>query len=224
VLLSWDDKDVEGLTGPGSRSTFQGNVTGWSKDLNVTADGQGIVSHAGLALLRAVADKTGVTSGLSRALATPRLLVHDRGRVLADLAAAIADGAEVISDFRVLSDQGDLFGLVASVPTAWRALNEIAAGGRRQKIAIANLSKDADAGPERRRDRVRRLVLRPEREVRGRHPAAADREPARRAAAGDLRPAQRCAARAAAAAGRLPGARVLPRTGTRGCLPRCCRG
>ncbi len=34
------------------------NVTGWSKNLEVTADGQGIVSHAGLALLRALTDKT----------------------------------------------------------------------------------------------------------------------------------------------------------------------
>lgn len=54
------------------------NVTGWSKGLEVTADGEGIVSHAGLLLLRLVADKTGLTGGLSRALATPRLLVHDR--------------------------------------------------------------------------------------------------------------------------------------------------
>ena len=38
--------------------------------------------------------------------------MHDRGRVLADLACAIADGAEVISDFRVIGDQEDLFGLV----------------------------------------------------------------------------------------------------------------
>src|SRR6266536_6394198 len=58
-------------------------------------------------------------------------LVHDRGRVLADLACAIADGAEVISDFRVMGDQEDLFGLVASVPTAWRTLDEIARGGER---------------------------------------------------------------------------------------------
>ena len=40
-----------------------------------------------------------LTGGLSRVLATRRLLVHDRGRVLADLAAAIGDGAEAISDF-----------------------------------------------------------------------------------------------------------------------------
>ena len=38
---------------------------GWSKSLEVTADGQGVVSHAGLALLRQLADKTGLTGGLS---------------------------------------------------------------------------------------------------------------------------------------------------------------
>jgi len=76
--------------------------TGWAKGLQVTADGTGIVSHAGVALLRALADTIGLTAGLSKALATDRVLVHDRGRVLADLACAIADGAEVISDFRVM--------------------------------------------------------------------------------------------------------------------------
>ena len=95
------------------------------------------MSHAGLALLRHLADKTGLTGGLSAALATPRILVHDRGRVLADLACAIADGARVISDFRVMSDQGELFGLVASVPTAWRTLAEIARAGTRADRRIA---------------------------------------------------------------------------------------
>jgi DDE family transposase len=105
-------------------------ATGWLKGLQVTADGTGIVSHAGIALVRALADNIGLTAGLSRALASGRLVVHDRGRVLADLACAIADGAEVISDFRVMGDQQDLFGLVASVPTAWRTLDEIARDGR----------------------------------------------------------------------------------------------
>jgi DDE family transposase len=112
------------------------NVTGWSRGLEVTAGGQGIVSHAGLVLLRRLADRMGLTAGLSEALASRRLLVHDRGRVLADLACAIADGAEVISDFRVMGDQGGLFGLVASVPTCWRALSEIAAGGSRPLARI----------------------------------------------------------------------------------------
>ena len=107
------------------------NLTGWSKSLEVTSGGAGVVSHAGLAVLRLLADKTGLTWGLSRALASPRLLIHDRGRVTADLACAIADGSEVISDFRVMTDQKELFGLVASVPTTWRTLDEIAAGGAR---------------------------------------------------------------------------------------------
>ena len=114
------------------------NVTGWSRGLEVSGGGQGVVSHAGLALLRHLADKTGLTGGLARALASARVLVHDRGRVLADLACAIADGARVISDFRVMRDQAELFGLVASVPTAWRTLKEIAgAGGRADKRLTA---------------------------------------------------------------------------------------
>jgi hypothetical protein len=112
------------------------NGTGWSRGLEVTGGGAGVVSHAGLALLRHLADKTGLTGGLSAALATPRVLVHDRGRVAADLACAIADGARVISDFRVMSDQRELFGLVASVPTAWRTLAEIARGGSRAQRRI----------------------------------------------------------------------------------------
>jgi len=117
------------------------NLTGWSKSLEVTADGEGIVSHAGLAVLRLLADKTGLTGGLSHALASPRLLIHDRGRVTADLACAIADGSEVISDFRVLTDQKELFGLVASVPTTWRTLDEIAVGGPR---ALARITRAAN--------------------------------------------------------------------------------
>src|SRR5712691_9267464 len=137
MLLTWDDKGVENLTGPRSRKTSEVNVTGWSKNLEVTADGEGVVSHAGLALLRHLADKTRLTGGLSRALASARLLIHDRGRVMADLACAIADGAEVISDFRVMGDQQELFGPVASVPTAWRTLDEIAAGGERALGRVA---------------------------------------------------------------------------------------
>ena len=60
------------------------NVTGWSKSLEVTGGGQGIVSHAGLVLLRRLADATGLTVGLSRALASDRLLIHDRGPGLRD--------------------------------------------------------------------------------------------------------------------------------------------
>ena len=114
------------------------NGTGWSRGLEVTGGGTGIVSHAGLVLLRQLADRTGLTAGLSRALPSP-LWGHDRGRVVSDLACAIADGARVISDFRVMGDQRELFGLVASVPTARRAPKEIAGAGdcAQRKLAAA---------------------------------------------------------------------------------------
>jgi hypothetical protein len=101
----------------------------------VSGGGTGVVSHAGLVLLRLLADRTGLTSGLSAALPSP-LGGHDRGRVLADLACAIADGARVISDFRVMGDQRELLGPVASVPTAWRALKEAASGGDRSRRKV----------------------------------------------------------------------------------------
>ena len=107
------------------------NVTAWSNGLEVTGGGTGVVSHAGLGLVRRLADKTGLTGGLSRALWSGRVLGHDRGRVLADISCVIADGARAISDFRVLADQKEAFGQVASVPAVYRTLEEIAAGGTR---------------------------------------------------------------------------------------------
>ena len=112
------------------------NITGWSRGLEVTGGGTGVVSHAGLALLRQLSDRTGLTAGLSAVLPSP-LGGHDRGRVFADLACAIADGARVISDFRVMGDQRELFGSVASVPTGWRALREVADGGDRLQCKVA---------------------------------------------------------------------------------------
>ena len=53
------------------------NATGWSRGLEVTGGGTGVVSHAGLALLRQLSDRTGLTSGLSAALPSP-LGGHDR--------------------------------------------------------------------------------------------------------------------------------------------------
>lgn len=102
------------------------------------------MSHAGPALLWPQADNTGLTAELSQALASRRLLVHDRGRVMADLASAIADDAKVISDFRVMGDHEELFGLVASAPTAWRTLAEIAGGGQRP---LNKMTRAVNAGP-----------------------------------------------------------------------------
>jgi len=98
----------------------------WSKDLRFTADGTGMVSHVGAALLRMLADRAGLTGALSTALArTGWFPVHDRGRVLVDLAVMIADGGEAICDIDVLRHQSAVFGAVASDTTVWRVLDEI---------------------------------------------------------------------------------------------------
>jgi hypothetical protein len=120
-------------------------TTGWQQGLKVSGGGTGVVSHAGVALIRALADNTGLTAGLSKALADERLLTHDRGRVLADLACAIADGGEAVSDFRVVGDKGELFGPVASVPTVWRTLSEIAGGGDKTTARVARAVSAARA-------------------------------------------------------------------------------
>lgn len=92
--------------------------------LKVTGDGTGVVNHAGARLLADLADAVGLSRALSVAMAPTkqRRRGHDRGDVLVDLAVAIADGAETISDLAVLRDQPDLFGPVASHPTVWRTL------------------------------------------------------------------------------------------------------
>ncbi|HZA17046.1 MAG TPA: IS1380 family transposase [Pseudonocardiaceae bacterium] len=107
--------------------------TGWSRDLSVDIGGRDVINHAGAAVLRLLADRTGLTGGLSRALARRGFVpVHDRGRVLADTAVLIADGGRVMSDLATLRDQAELYGPIASDPTLWRTLNEIGEPQRRK--------------------------------------------------------------------------------------------
>ena len=99
--------------------------------ITVTADGQGVVSHVGSRLLGDVAAVTGLDTGLGEVAGAGRLRrsAHDPGRVLCDLAVLLADGGEAISDLAVLREQPELFGPVASTPTAWRTLDAVAARG-----------------------------------------------------------------------------------------------
>jgi hypothetical protein len=100
-------------------------ATGTRPKITVSADGRGVVGHAGARLLADVADATGLTGAFGEALAGLRQRQggHDPGRVAVDLAVMIADGGEAIADLAVLRDQAGLFGTVASDPTAWRLLS-----------------------------------------------------------------------------------------------------
>jgi len=96
--------------------------------VDVTADGTGLVSHAGTALLARVADKLGLTGTLSLRLASikQRRRGHDPGRVIRDLAVMLADGGECVSDMGAVRDQQPLFGPVASDSTAFRVIDKVA--------------------------------------------------------------------------------------------------
>jgi Transposase DDE domain group 1 len=91
----------------------------------VTTDASGVVGHAGVALLRELADRLGLTRALGWHDAGSRRR-HRDAAVLRDLAVVLADGGDCLSDLAVLRDQPELFGPVASTPTAWRVIERAA--------------------------------------------------------------------------------------------------
>jgi len=93
----------------------------------VTANGVGVVSHAGTVLPSELAERFGLSAALSEAMHTTRRRSggHDPGRVLADVAVASADEAETITDPRTLADQELPHRPVASTATAWRVLKSV---------------------------------------------------------------------------------------------------
>lgn len=95
--------------------------------VEVTADGEGLVSHAGVALLVELADRVGLTGALSEALAgsRERRSAHDRGRVLRDVAVMLADGGDCVTDIDAYRGQERLFGARASETTTHRVLKAI---------------------------------------------------------------------------------------------------
>ncbi|GAA0739768.1 IS1380 family transposase [Dactylosporangium roseum] len=99
--------------------------TGTRPRIVVSADGRGVVGHAGARLLADIADATGLTRACSEAFAglRQRRGGHEPGRIAVDLAVTLADGGKAICDLAVLRDQAALFGPVASDPTAWRLLS-----------------------------------------------------------------------------------------------------
>ena len=87
-------------------------ATNSSSRLEVTIDGTGVVGHAGAALLRELADRLELTGTLGWGGSGGRRRHPD---------------AAVLRDLAVLRDQPELFGPVASTPTAWRVLERVAA-------------------------------------------------------------------------------------------------
>jgi hypothetical protein len=110
----------------------------------MTGAAEGLIGQAGAALLRALAESSGLRSRLSKALVEAGFVPeHDRGQVLVDLACALGLGAKSISGIALLGQAGAVFGPVASAPTVWRALGEMDEAAR-EKIAVARAAHRRD--------------------------------------------------------------------------------
>jgi hypothetical protein len=104
----------------------------------VSADGAGMVSMAGGLLLAETLRLTGLAGGLSAALGrwrAPRA-VHDPGKIIADLAVAVAMGGDCLADIAMLRSQPLLFGPVASDPVVSRLISALAGDAPRALRAI----------------------------------------------------------------------------------------
>jgi hypothetical protein len=101
------------------------NATRAAQRVVVTLDGDGVVSHAGSLLVAELADRLGFTRAASVAMqdGTKRSRRHDPGVVLTQLAVTLVDGGDCLSDLSILRNQPQLFGEVASHPTAWRVIS-----------------------------------------------------------------------------------------------------
>jgi hypothetical protein len=131
--------------------------------VTVSPDGRGLVSQAGSVLLWETMRVTGLGRGLSQNLArwrAPRA-VHDPGKVIADLAAAVALGGDCLADIAVLREQPALAGPVASdpvvsrlvatlagdLPRALKAVRSARAAARERAWALAGDAAPGAGGP-----------------------------------------------------------------------------
>jgi hypothetical protein len=89
-------------------------------------------------MLLQTASVSGLTRGLSDALSRwrPARSVHDPGKTVLDLVAAIALGGDCLADVAVVRAQSELFGPVASDPTISRLIDTLADDPDRAIAAI----------------------------------------------------------------------------------------
>ncbi|MFF0395196.1 IS1380 family transposase [Streptomyces sp. NPDC005248] len=106
--------------------------------VRVEGGGRGVVSQAGSVLLVETVRKTGLDQAISVALTPwhkPRA-VHDPGKILLDVALAVALGGDCLADVGMLRAEPGVFGPVASDPTVSRLVDALAASGPKALSAI----------------------------------------------------------------------------------------
>jgi hypothetical protein len=98
--------------------------------LSVIVGGESLVSHGGGALLVDGARRSGLAKQLSSRLGPWRQpsATHDPGKIVLDLAVAVALGGDAACDIAVVRAQPGVCGLVASDPTVSRLVARLAVG------------------------------------------------------------------------------------------------
>jgi hypothetical protein len=106
--------------------------------VSASATGTGVVSQAGAVLLLRTAEKTGLAAALTTELAPYRkpLARHDPGKIVLDLATALAIGGDCLADIVQLRAHPEIFGAVASDPTVSRLISVLAADADTALAAI----------------------------------------------------------------------------------------
>jgi Transposase DDE domain group 1 len=113
-------------------------LTASHSKIMVSGDGTGIVSQAGGLLLTRTLRVTGLDRGLEEALERwrPARAVHSPGKIITDLAVAVALGGDCLADVAILRAQPELAGPVASDPVVSRLITRLAADAPRALKAI----------------------------------------------------------------------------------------
>ena len=93
------------------------------------------------------AELTGVSAAMREALSAWRkpTAVHDRGKVLTDVAVALALGGDCLADAAIIRAEEGLFGAVASDATVSRTISALAKDAERVLAAVAEARKAARA-------------------------------------------------------------------------------
>ena len=116
--------------------------------VRVDTNGAGVVSQAGGVALVETVRAAGLDRALSAALARWRkpMAIHDPGKVITDLAIALALGGDCLADVALLRAEPAVFGPVASDPTVSRTIDALAADATRALTAIDTARAAARAG------------------------------------------------------------------------------
>ncbi|WP_406242808.1 IS1380 family transposase [Streptomyces anulatus] len=115
--------------------------------IRIEGGGRAVVSQAGSVLLVETVRKAGLDTAISAALAPWRKVraVHDPGKVLLDVALAVASGGDCLADVGLLRAEPAVFGPVASDPTVSRLVDTLAASGEKALAAIRAARAEARA-------------------------------------------------------------------------------